>query len=85
MFYAILKMKMEDVTFLIGIPNGEGPMKKWHMEGIVRPAASYSRRLEVPDEDQMYGRIRGYVSARPRESMLIVVLRKVAGWFLSFI
>lgn len=61
-------------------------MKKWHMEGIVNTGTSYGRRLVVvPDEDQMYGRIRGYVSARRKENALIGRLRKIAGWLLSFI
>ncbi|KAB2888170.1 MAG: hypothetical protein F9K32_17480 [Desulfobulbaceae bacterium] len=61
-------------------------MKKWHMEGIVNAGTPYGRRLVVvPEEDQMYSRIRGYASARRKENALIGLLRKIAGWLLSFI
>ena len=60
-------------------------MKKWHMEGIVSQGASHGRRLEVPTEDEMYGRIRGYASARRKECALAELLRKAAGWFLRLI
>lgn len=60
-------------------------MKRWHMEGIVNIGTSYGQRLVVPDEDQMYGRIRGYVSTRRKENALIGLLRQFAGWLLSFI
>lgn len=60
-------------------------MKKWHMEGIINAGASYGQRLVVPDEDQMYSRVRGYISAQPKENALIGLLRQIAGWLLSFI
>jgi hypothetical protein len=60
-------------------------MKKWHMEGIVRPGAAYGQRLVIPAEDQMYGRIRGYKSAQPKECVLVELLRKAIGWFLRMI
>ena len=60
-------------------------MKKWHMEGIVSQGASHGRRLVVPTEDEMYGRIRGYASARRKECALAELLRKAAGWFLRLI
>lgn len=60
-------------------------MKKWHMEGIVNTGNSYGRRLIVPDEGQMYGRLRNYRSSVSRECVLVVAIRNIAGWFLRLI
>jgi len=60
-------------------------MKKWHMEGIVKAGNSYGRRLIVPDEGQMYARIRQYRSSVSQECLLVATIRNIAGWFLRLI
>lgn len=60
-------------------------MKKWHMEGIVNAGNSCGRRLIVPDEGQMYARMRNYRSSVSRECVLVAAIRNVAGWFLRLI
>ena len=61
-------------------------MKKWHMEGIVNGRDnSLGRRLIIPDEAQMYGRLRNYRSAVARECALVTAIRNIAGWFLRLI
>ncbi len=71
--------------FKLVFHDGGGPMKKWHMEGIVKADNSYGRRLIVPDEGQMYARIRQYRSSVSQECLLVATIRNIAGWFLRLI
>lgn len=71
-------------TFLLWHSMMEGPMKKWHLEGIVSIGSSPSHKIVVPDESHMYHRTRVYSTGRTKECVVITLTRNVVSWILRF-
>lgn len=57
-------------------------MKKWHIEGIISITNNTSRKLVVPDANQMYLWSTAFSHEPQKESVLITFLRNVVGFFL---
>jgi hypothetical protein len=57
-------------------------MKKWHVEGIISITNTTSRKLVVPDANQMYLWSTAFSHAPQKESFFIVFLRNVVSFFL---
>lgn len=55
-------------------------MKKWHLEGIINCSTVYGRKVFLPDENQMYGRMaQAYRRQGYKESAVVSFLRDTVG------
>ena len=57
-------------------------MKKWHVEGIISITNTATRKLVVPNSNQMYLWSTAFSHEPRREFFLIPFLRRIVSFFL---
>jgi hypothetical protein len=57
-------------------------MKKWHLEGIISITDTHSRKLVVPDSNQMYLWSTAFSHEPRKEFFLITIMRGLITYFL---
>ena len=57
-------------------------MKKWHIEGIISITNTATRKLVVPNANQMYLWSTAFSNEPRREFVLVTFLRNMASFFL---
>lgn len=60
-------------------------MKKWHVEGIISITNTATRKLVVPNSNQMYLWSTAFSHEPRREFFLVPFLRKIVSFFLRYI
>jgi hypothetical protein len=60
-------------------------MKKWHIEGIISITDTTSRKLVVPDANQMHLWSTAFSHEPRKESVVVAFLRNIVTFFLRSI